>query len=255
MASISSLEVYTHEMRKSMRDKLFFMDFLNDVSNLIDFGCADGTLLNFVREKNNSVDLYGIDMNSEMLKHARERVPTASFIHGTNPYINSVFDYSKSALNLSSVLHEIYSYCSENEIEDFWKYTKYSGYKYIFIRDMISNLDVESASRSDVRKIRKNKKYNDKLQEFETIWGSIDKQKNLIHFLLKYRYDLNWSREVKENYIPLSSKNIMNLISSDYEAVYREEYTLPFIKEQIYSDFNIVLNDITHIKLVLKAKE
>ena len=30
----------------------------------------------------------------------------------------------------------------------------------------------------------------DKLKEFEEIWGSIDIRRNLIHFLMKYRYGL-----------------------------------------------------------------
>lgn len=242
-------------MRKSMEDKLFFIGFLSDVDNLIDFGCADGTLLDFVHNINSEVNLYGIDMNPEMIKQAKTNVPTAEFIHGTNPYIDATFDYSRSALNLSSVLHELYSYSSEDEITNFWKYIKYSGYKYIFIRDMISNLKDEKANRYDIKYVSRNPKYRDKLTDFINTWGDITIQKNLIHFLLKYRYDINWDREVKENYIPLSSTDIKRLISYDYNIVYMDEYTLPFIKEQVKKDFNINITDVTHIKMILKAKE
>ena len=255
MEDINSLDIYTDEMRKSMQDKLFFMDFLCDVDNLVDFGCADGTLLDFVHNMNNHINLYGIDMNMEMIERARKRVPTAEFICGTHPYIDVTFDYSKSALNLSSVLHELYSYSSESEIENFWKYIKYSGFKYIFIRDMISNLKNEKASRYDIKCVARNHKYNDKLADFVNTWGDITIQKNLVHFLLKYRYDINWNREVKENYIPLSSIDIKRLIGYDYDVVYMDEYTLPFIKEQVKKDFNINLNDVTHIKMILRVKE
>lgn len=255
MEDINSLDIYTDEMRKSMQDKLFFMDFLCDVDNLVDFGCADGTLLDFVHNMNNHINLYGIDMNMEMIERARKKVPTAEFICGTHPYIDVTFDYSKSALNLSSVLHELYSYSSESEIENFWKYIKYSGFKYIFIRDMISNLKDEKASRYDIKCVARNHKYKDKLADFINTWGDITIQKNLVHFLLKYRYDINWNREVKENYIPLSSIDIRRLIGYDYDTVYINEYTLPFIKEQVRKDFNINLNDTTHIKMILRAKE
>lgn len=255
MEDINSLDIYTNEMRKSMQDKLFFMDFLCDIDNLVDFGCADGTLLDFVYNMNNQINLYGIDMNMEMIERARKKVPTAEFMCGTHPYIDVTFDYAKSALNLSSVLHELYSYESKSEIENFWKYIKYSGYKYIFIRDMISNLKDEKASKHDIRCIARSHKYKDKLAEFINTWGDITIQKNLIHFLLKYRYDINWTREVKENYIPLSSIDIKRLIGYDYDVVYINEYTLPFIKEQVRKDFNINLTDVTHIKMILRAKE
>ena len=82
---------------------------------------------------NNSVNKYGIDINEEMIELARKRVPEAQFEAGNNPCIGDNFDYDKSALILSSVLHEIYSYCSNDKIKGFWTKINSCNYKYIYI--------------------------------------------------------------------------------------------------------------------------
>ena len=62
-----------------------------------------------------------------------------------------------------------------------------------------------TADKSDVMKIRsKNHPVIKKeLIDFSNKWGTIDNYKNLIHFLLKYRWKVNWNREVNENYFPI----------------------------------------------------
>jgi hypothetical protein len=75
----------------------------------------------------------------------------------------------------------------------------------------------------------------------------------LIHYLLKYRYTENWDREVRENYLPLTKETLISKIPSHYEIVYQEHYTLPYIKHQVQKDCDIVLNDCTHFKILLKS--
>lgn len=101
-----------------------------------------------------------------------------------------------------------------------------------------------------------NSNYNNKqLKEFENRWGKIDNNKSLIHYLLKYRYNTNWNREVRENYLPITKEEFFNIIPSSYEIVYYHHYTLPFTKDKIQEDFGIELKDNTHIKILLKLKE
>lgn len=53
------------------------------------------------------------------------------------------------------------------------------------------------------------------LRSFEDVWGDVCdvrarkvNVKNLIHFLVKYRYVENWEREVQENYFPVSQDRL-----------------------------------------------
>ena len=71
---------------------------------------------------------------------------------------------------------------------------------------------------------------------------------------MKYRYTLNWEREVKEDYIQLTSDKIIDNLKNKYEVIAIEEYTLLFIHDQVKRDFNIEFKDKTHVKMVLKLK-
>lgn len=250
---IRNFDSYNDEMRKSMEDKLFFLDKI-DVESLVDYGCADGTLLDFVHNRDTSIKLHGIDMSSEMVRRAQEKIPTATFNISTVPYINDTFDYSNAALNLSSVIHEIYSYSTYEQIEEFWYRVKNSGYKYIIIRDMMCDLQLEHTDSIDEAAVRCKEKYKDKLDDFENIWGSINIRKNLIHFLMKYRYTPNWSREVRENYIPVYYDSVIKGLADKYEVMYENRFTLPFLHDKVMKDFGIDIKDATHIKLILKIK-
>lgn len=250
---IKNFDSYNDEMRKSMEDKLFFLDKI-DVESLVDYGCADGTLLDFVHERDKSLKLHGIDMSAEMVRRAQERLPKATFNISTTPYVNDTFDYGSAALNLSSVIHEVYSYSSNEQIAAFWDKVKNSGYKYIIIRDMMSDLKLEATDFIDEAAVRCKKEYKDKLDDFEKIWGSICVRKNLIHFLMKYRYTPNWSREVRENYLPVSYDSVIKELSDIYDVVYESRFTLPFLHDKVMEDFGIDIKDATHIKLILKIK-
>lgn len=88
--------------------------------------------------------------------------------------------------------------------------------------------------------------------DYENVWGSIEQNKNLVHFLFKYRWVENWEREVKENYFPLYAENFLIQITDEYEIDYYEEFILPFTKKQIYKDFGIMLKDTTHVKCIMR---
>jgi hypothetical protein len=236
-----------------------------------DFGCADGTLLEAVANVLPKVPLYGIDMNSDMLVLAEEKVPTAKLTQSKLP------TNGWGALNLSSVLHEVNSYCNENEQKDFWAIVNDACFEtiyhwdYIIIRDMVYN-DIETshsrandviAVKNPTRKTPSIDKYMytaphtflDRLEEFESIWGDINIKKNLVHFLLKYRYVQNWNREVRENYLGYSTDDIINHIDSDkYELIYRKDYVLPFLQKRVYDDFGIFLDTPTHTNLIFKRR-
>lgn len=272
-AKIKNLKLYNLRMTKAMYDKLFFIDKVIGVNAFIDYGCADGTLLRHVNHFEPDAILYGYDYFKSELKFAAENLLKAKCI--TKEQIYRYFDYNfnnmqhhvadnkniqKSCLILSSVIHEVYSYQNLDKVNEFWSdhvFPSYEGapnFDYIAIRDMIPSRNIDrSSDLNDVRKIYS--KFDKKLIEhFESIWGSIDNNKNLIHFLLKYQYTDNWAREVHENYLPITRSDLLSRIPDNYDIVYQEHFVLPYLYNQVKKDFDIEIKDNTHLKIILKKK-
>lgn len=259
MIQINNLDIYNEGMKQSMEDKLFFLrEFtFNFPDVFVDYGCADGTLLQFIKEAHPETDLYGIDMNADMLHLVEKNVgisPDHLLCSPFPQHIEGMFRKETSVINLSSVLHEVYSYCEAEDEHMFWAPITAGDYNYIFIRDMIYNDSATKiASREDIIKLEKGAD-PEQLAEFESIWGSIKYQKNLLHFLLKYRYKENWKREVRENYLGYSVEDIIKNIGNNYQLVYRKDYTLPFLFSTVKKDFGIELALPTHTNLIFKRK-
>lgn len=250
LMEISNYEKYTSGMKKSIRDKLFFEGLVDSsVNTLVDFGCADGQVLAQVKKDFPEWKLIGIDNDETMLKLARDNCPCATY------YKDIPCDESGSAiLNLSSVIHEVYSYSTDDEIIDFWQEVFESNYHYISVRDIMVNSSVNmGAEINDIQKVKKGAT-NKSLADFTSIWGDISSERNLLHYLLKYRYVENWDREVRENYLPITVETFLNMIPDTYEIVYFNHYVLPFNRDRIREDFGIELKDNTHIKILLKHK-
>lgn len=264
--TIPNIATYRAEMSKSMVDKLFFLDHV-EVNTLVDFGCADGTLLSFLSDMRPKMNLVGYDNSQEMIQLAlgNEAWSHKSFESGLMPwfvsdwnYIQGLFKYKKKdhtiALNLSSVIHEVYSYGDENSVNEFWDRVFNAGFDYIIIRDMLVSKSADKESKAkDVEKIYNS--HNENLTEFESVWGPISNQRNLLHYLLKYRYNKNWFRELRENYLPITLEDMLSRIPTDkYSYELYEHYTLPFVKSSVKKEFNITLTENTHIKMILKLK-
>jgi ribosomal protein L11 methylase PrmA len=254
MQKINNYDVYTNGMSKSYQDKLFFLDKINeDVTGIVDFGCADGTLIKYMDETTNGIKLVGYDIDENMVNLAKSK---SSHIFSTdfNECLHNV-EADKSLLNLSSVLHEVYSYSTSGGIDLFWDMVFNNNFAYIAIRDLCASESINRPSNiNDYTKLIQ-KTIKEQLSEYESIWGSTRENRNLVHYLLKYRYIENWAREVRENYFPLSLERLLSKIPTDkYEIVYFENYILPFTANKVKEDFDIELHDNTHVKLLLKRK-
>ena len=272
--NIANFDVYNKRMEKSLEDKLFFVNILKDedIETIIDFGCANGELLKWTKPEWNKI---GIDNNPKMRIAAKENLSGANYINDFDELERCEFNKDKTVLNLCSVIHEIYSYCSNKDILNFWNHVFNDGYKYIVIRDMSVSKETERlVDENLIEKISDyvlNKKYEIKnakrfLEHIEKCknWRGKEspsvpfnnlRQKDAIHYLLKYRYTDNWSRESNENYLGLWTEDLIELIPEKYEIIYKEHYVLPFIKEDVMKNFNYELRDNTHIKLILKKKD
>ena len=206
---INNLQSYIDGMNYSMNDKLFFIDMLNfDV--IVDFGCADGTFLKKINSINPNIKLIGYDLDNSMLSKAKSKLGKNSILtNNWDEVIRATTGFKSPLLNLSSVIHEVYSYSPMSDINRFWKEQVFGDdFKFITIRDMIPSVEIDnkeiSQFKDDVKKVKSkaNKFY---LNSFESKWGSINSNYRVfLHFLLKYRFVDNWDREVNENYLPIS---------------------------------------------------
>ena len=254
MQKINNYDVYTNGMRKSCQDKLFFLDKIKeDITGIVDFGCADGTLIDYIDKNTDGIKLVGYDIDENMVNLARSK---SNHVFSTNfsECLDNV-EVDKTLLNLSSVLHEVYSYSTSGDIDLFWQRVFDSNFAYIAIRDLCASESINRPSNiNDYTKLLQ-KTNKEQLTEYESIWGSVRENRNLVHYLLKYRYIENWAREVRENYFPLSLERLLSKIPTDkYEIVYFENYILPFTANKVKEDFDIDLHDNTHVKLLLKRK-
>lgn len=251
MEKLKNIDVYIQRMQKSFLDKMFFIDkIFEPIENIIDFGCANGVLIRAMQFLFSEYRYIGYDISDEMIEKAKELVPDCEFY---SKWDEIRVPHSSSLLNISSTLHEVYSYGDEKSINEFWDRVFNSGFKYIAIRDMMLSDRIKLMSdEADVFKVKK--LFPEKLSEYESIWGPVNIRFNLIHYLLKYSYTENWEREVRENYLPITVESLLEKVPSDYEVIYKEHYVLPYTKQQIKKDSGIDIVDSTHFKILLTKK-
>ena len=252
MTNINDYNVYNLGMKKSIRDKLFWEGLIDDhVIGMCDFGCADGQLLKVVHSDFPEWELYGVDNDPKMAELAKENNPDVVICSRLRDVRSCV---GLNILNISSVIHEIYSYCSDEEIDEFWHDVFSKEFRYIAIRDFMPSHNMNGVTDiNDYHRLLSTASPQ-QISDFESVWGSLRDRKNMIHFLMKYRYTVNWSREVRENYFPITIEDLFAKIPDKYEIVYFNHFILPFTREKIREDFNIELKENTHIKLLLKRR-
>ena len=253
--NIDDMSGYNAHMERSMIDKLFFLD-KTDAEIFVDFGCANGALLDTINKLFPNLKLVGFDVSEEMIKLAKERNPNIMFTSDWAEVVKFLNNHKdqKSAIVLSSVLHEIYSYLNPSEIKSFWDKVWNSNFNYVIIRDMM--VSEHTARPSDPIAVAKIKQRYDqnKLKQWEAQWGTLHDNWSLVHFLLTYRYEANWEREYKENYLPNSLEVFLSMIPHKYVPMVIEHFTLPFVRQTVMKDFGIQLQDRTHLKLILEQE-
>ena len=106
---IQNIKNYNRRLANGMDDKIWFATKVpaNEIDTIVDYGCADGTLISIVRGMIPNVKYIGVDCSNEMLIAAKEKCPYASFMT-TDEYLASDIDTSNALVILSSVLQEIF---------------------------------------------------------------------------------------------------------------------------------------------------
>jgi SAM-dependent methyltransferase len=260
---ITDVEQYNLRMSKSAMDKAFFIDKI-EAGLIVDYGCADGALFQLIGNfMPDGVQLIGYDIDPKMIHIAREKSKHNQNITFCSDWQNickqciephKLKKGAKTAIVLNSVVHEIYDYLTVNQIDAFWE-TVFQ-FDYVVLRDMIPSEKIDRpADINDVRKVLRRFYQTKELNDFQSRWGSIENNKNLVHFLLKYKYVIpNWEREVKENYFPLYREKLLYMFPDCFDVIYHEHFCLPYIKEQIREDMHIELKDNTHLKIIFKKR-
>ena len=254
--NIDDMNTYLVGMQKSLQDKLFFINKISP-DTIVDFGCADGALLKELIRIKPNLSLIGYDIDDEMLEEARKNIGNSKIIltDDWQKIERLINNYNKPSILLSSVIHEVYSYTNTHNINYFWNQQVFNDkFKYVIIRDMMPSASYEKFNIVDIKKIRQNSNQQN-LKEFEEKWGSINENfRTLLHWILKYRYTENWKRELKEDYVPITLETLERKIPKGWSVIYKEHYTLPFIKEIVKKDFGVELHENTHIKMIIERK-
>ncbi|MBR6718514.1 MAG: methyltransferase domain-containing protein [Oscillospiraceae bacterium] len=250
MNRISDLNIYLTRMQRSILDKMFFMDkVFEPFRYVLDFGCANGELIKAMKPMFPEYEYIGYDISPEMIEAARRHVPDAQFF---DSWDRISIPFAESLINISSTIHEVYSYCDETDIDIFWDRVFGSGFQYVTIRDMMYARAEDIPVRRDQLAAVRQSDCAEWLESFENVRGKIETQRQLVHFLLKYKYTQNWEREVHENYFPVYTEDLMKRIPDSYRLVYKDVFTLPYTAWQIRKDFGFTLTEHTHIKLILE---
>jgi hypothetical protein len=251
---IANYDDYIGSMNKSIGEKTWFVNKL-DFDCLVDFGCADGTLLKKVHEMKPEAKLIGYDIDPGMEARFKKNNPELDFTSKFSDAVKVARKFSAPAILLSSVIHEVYSYAdSTHQLNRFWKDVFGSGFKYVIIRDTIPDrIDIVKPKEfaEDVAKVKAkvDPKY---LEDFEKKWGPIDKSYRLfVRFILTYRYKDNWDRESLENYMPLSYSTLLRRIPSNYKIVDGANYKFQPVAANFKDEYDIVLRVNTHLSMIL----
>ena len=260
---IANNDIYLANMAKSFGDKAWFLKYMpEDVTMIVDFGGGAGEFAEFCKKKTgNKIKYVVIDNNPTFLSSAKEKdiqcyesLQSLREAEGKN--------LKTALLVLSSVIHEVYSYKDDfyDDVGVFWSDVKKCDFKCIAIRDMsISEKAFKTAPIDTLIWIYQNVFCSNELtfkghtfaeitSSFEEVWGPLcDVElrkvnvKQMFHFLIKYRYQENWEREVKENYLPVSQDKLQHWLTQfmDYELVHKESSHLAFYDECWTKDFKL----------------
>jgi len=244
-------KTYCHSMSKSLEDKLFFLKAIdiNSYDVIVDFGCADGALLEALYDKvNKDIKLIGIEKSSTLTKLCRARLGDKILIASSVYEVEDLLKKSKNTLAIcSSVLHECFS-SGQIYVSGFYDLVRMANT--VVIRDMKAPMikgPIDGTTRARLIKILS----AEDVMRFEEQYGRIDNITNLYRFFLMYKWTENWEHELKEDYfsIPWSSLK-EDMAKYGYQVIYEKDYILPYLKQEIAAKFQHNLRQPTHKQII-----
>jgi len=252
----NQFKLYNERLEKSLYDKLFFMKHIFDFDLFVDFGCANGSLIKAVLPYHDA-DYFGYDLSEDMVSAARNNVSEAQFTSDWSVIEKRVKECKgKSVLNLSSIIHEVYSYGDESDIKTFWDRVLNSGFDYISIRDMtMTKEDFAKPEPKDWEEIKEvlyhTENGKEKIEMFEDVWGPILCHGEFVHLMMKWNYWNNYKREVNEEYLVTTGEIMGHINRSDYNIKYKKAFVLEYLRDYVKDLTDVTITTPTHIKLIL----
>ena len=263
MPEIENYNVYNDRMRRSMWDKAFFMDKIPGTELLIDYGCADGSLIRFLHGLFPEMLFIGFDIDPAMVEEARRQNTGNAWFFTQITDVQKQIDElhmtsSRIAINYSSVFHEVFHYGYDPNA--FRTFVSAISPQYLVVRDMMYHSDdPEAVVSKEVQQRVRDVLPEGQIRDFENRWGPISLRKNLIHLLMKYSYTENWERECAENYFSYTEEELMRLLDPEnrYRRILFYRYILPWFRYDIENRFGIDPGDelTTHYAMILTARK
>ena len=255
MDQIANPQIYLERMSKPLQEKLRVTKFFpENTKTVLDVGCADGTLTIALAEMYPNINFVGIDLSREFIDIAKEKATGKNNVKFENIYLRERLNIPErfDVVLFCSVLHEFFSYGEGistvvKALADAHEILNPKGT--LIIRDMIlfdymSQSDLWLSKIED--KVKGKVEMRDLITDFENNFGDVGSIKQLNHFLLKYMYEDNWQREVKENYVPVTFEKydrILKLLGMKDQ--YRESYTIPYLENKWREDFSLSDDEIS----------
>ena len=154
MPDIENYQVYNDRMRRSMWDKAFFMDKIAGTDMIIDYGCADGSLVRFLSELFPAMRFIGFDIDPVMIASANaQRRENTWFFSTMEEVIEQLARLNvtgdQCAVNFSSVFHEVFHYGFDLSL--IRHFLSAIAPQYIVVRDMMYESADGSAAVSAAR--------------------------------------------------------------------------------------------------------
>ncbi|MBR6570150.1 MAG: class I SAM-dependent methyltransferase [Clostridia bacterium] len=262
MPEIENYSVYNDRMRRSMWDKAFFMDKVPGTELIVDYGCADGSLIRFLHSLFPSMHFIGFDIDPEMIAAAsRENTPNTWYFSDPDEMLEKIaslgIERRRIAVNFSSVLHEIFHYdCDRDMIT---RLIDAINPRYLVVRDMMYHSENESAcipqaAQDQIRSVLPAWQ----IEQFEARWGSIALRRNLAHLILKYKYTENWERECAENYFSYTLEDLSGLLDprGEFSPLLLSRYILPWCRYDAENNLGIDMGNefTTHFSIILSRQ-
>ena len=263
MPEIMNYNVYNDRMRRSMWDKAFFMDKVPDAQAVVDYGCADGSLVRFLHGLFPAMRFIGFDIDPAMIAAANARREENTWFSSDIKAVPAKLREMnipgcRTAVNFSSVFHEIFHYGFN--LSEIKAMIASVNPQYLVVRDMMydSMNDEMLISREMEARVRESLPAW-QIADFEKAYGSIRLRRNLVHLMLKYKYTENWARECEENYFSFIMEDLMKVLNEDhgYRPLLFSRYILPWVRYDIENRLGIDLGDefTTHFTLVLGKRK
>lgn len=192
-------KIYCESMAKSLEDKLFFLNEIdiNDYDYIVDFGCADGRILEVLDERltNKKTILVGIEKNKVMadqLVLLAARTKHTMLVSTKLIIDDEIFNLLKKAgkknlIIFSSVLHEY-------DWENFKPF--FILFDTIVMRDMQSPEKFWYKVPESTRALVTKDFPGELLAKLERKYGYINDLERLYKYFLMYRYADNFDHEL-----------------------------------------------------------